>query len=839
LIFQKKNIILSGFVFSIVAIPLSMCFGTSYSQEKTVNDTLFSIQPKTATDSSIIISKDTVKSSTGVDTVINYTSTDSIIYSIANRRMKLYGEGNIKYKQMDLKSERIDVNWESATMKATGVADTSDTTGRKFVGTPVMVDGGEEFHGHELSYNFKTQKGRITLADTKADAGFYYGSKVKKIEKDVMFISEGKYTTCDQPEPHFYFYSPRMKLMVKDKIVAEPIYFYIADVPVFALPFGVFPTKSGRRSGLFAPAYGEDATRGRFLKRLGYYWAMSDYYDLAVQGDWYTNGSYLVNSDFNYNVLYYFSGGISGTYKRFIAGEKGDPTYSIQEGYNLNIIHHQEINPTMRADVNFSFMSNNNYRLTNDLTEALVQSIFSNATLSKSWEGSPNSATVNISRSQELTSGRIDEVLPSLSFNRSQSFPFRRKNPVGELNWYELIGYNYGAGFTYTRAKIPLTVKGVRASADAAQFQDANTFRRDSRQLLNQNLGISISPKFGYFTVTPSFSFSDSRSQTKNIIPDRSTSDSMLIKTEQKDYYFSGFLSMGVSVNTRIYGILQPNVFGINAFRHTVMPNMSLTYSKQVYGKNMGKKNMIANFDVGNLFEIKMNPEGEGKEERKYQLLNMNAGVSYNFSADSLNISSIGVGYRTSIGNLLNIGGSSNFSLYKFDQAVNRIVNKYLLKEEGKLARLENFSISLSTSLSGEKKQSTETTPLDSTLKTQSGYYGMYQREEPDFRIPWDLSFGWNFFESYIPNSKYRSANINASLDFNLTEKWKFRIRGNYDIMRKEVSAPSIEIDRDLHCWLMNFSWVPIGTYKHWKLEIRIKAPQLQDIKITKQRTTY
>jgi lipopolysaccharide assembly outer membrane protein LptD (OstA) len=214
LIFQKKNIILSGFVFSIVAIPLSMCFGTSYSQEKTVNDTLFSIQPKTATDSSIIISKDTVKSSTGVDTVINYTSTDSIIYSIANRRMKLYGEGNIKYKQMDLKSERIDVNWESATMKATGVADTSDTTGRKFVGTPVMVDGGEEFHGHELSYNFKTQKGRITLADTKADAGFYYGSKVKKIEKDVMFISEGKYTTCDQPEPHFYFYSPRMKLMV-------------------------------------------------------------------------------------------------------------------------------------------------------------------------------------------------------------------------------------------------------------------------------------------------------------------------------------------------------------------------------------------------------------------------------------------------------------------------------------------------------------------------------------------------------------------------------------------------------------------------------------------------
>jgi lipopolysaccharide assembly outer membrane protein LptD (OstA) len=839
LIFQKKNIILLKFVFSIVAILLSACFTISYSQEKTVNDSLISIQPKATADTSIIIPKDTVKSSTSVDTVISYTSTDSIIYSIANRKMKLYGEGNIKYKQMDLKSERIDVNWENATMKASGVADTSDTTGGKFVGTPVMVDGGEEFHGQELSYNFKTQKGRITLAETKADEGFYYGSKVKKVEKDVMFISEGKYTTCDKPEPHFYFYSPRMKLMVKDKIVAEPIYFYIADVPVFALPFGVFPSKSGRRSGFFAPAYGEDGTRGRFLKRLGYYWAMSDYYDLAAQGDWYTNGSYLINSDFNYKVLYYFSGGISGTYKRFIAGEKGDPTYSIQEGYNLNITHHQEINPTMRADVNFSFMSDNNYQLTNNLTEALQQTIFSNATLSKYWEGTPNSATINVSRSQTLTNGRIDEVLPSVSFNRSQSFPFRRKNPVGELSWYELIGYNYSAGFTNTRAKIPITITGVKSSTEALQFQDVKTFRRDSRQQINQNLGISISPKFGYFTVTPSFSFSDNRSQAKNIIPERSASDSTLINAEQKDYNFSGFLSTGVSVNTRIYGIVQPNVFGINAFRHTVMPNMSLTYSKQVYGKNIGKKNMIGNFDVGNLFEIKMNPEGEGKEERKYQLLNMNAGISYNFSADSLNFSSIGVGYRTSIGDLLNIGGSSSFNLYKFDQTTNRIVNKYLLREEGKLARLENFSISLSTSLSGERKQSTETTPLDSTMKTQSGYYGMYQREEPDFSIPWHLTFGWNFFESYIPNSKNRSANINASLDFNLTEKWKFRINGNYDIMRKEVSAPSIEIDRDLHCWLMNFSWVPIGAYKHWKLEIRIKASQLQDIKITKQRTTY
>lgn len=818
-------------------IILIIFVNLSFSQELSTSDT--SIQNLTPLDTNIVVIRDTLKSSSGVDSIITYTSTDSIIYSIANRKMKLYGKGNIKYRQMELKSERIDVNWENATMKAEGIVDTSDSTGKKFVGTPIMVDGGEEFHGNELLYNFKTQKGRITLAETKADEGFYYGSKVKKVEKDVLFISEGKYTTCDLPDPHFYFASPKMKLITKDKVIAEPIYFYIADVPVFALPFGVFPSKSGRRSGFFAPAYGEDGTRGRYLKRLGYYWAMSDYYDLAVQGDWYSNGSYLINSDINYKVIYNFTGGISGTYKRFIFGEQGDPSYSIQEGYNLNIRHNQEINPTMQANVNFSFMSDNNYRLTNNLTEALEQTIYSNATLSKNWEGTPNSATVNLSRSQVLTSGRIDEVLPSVSFNRSQSFPFRRKNPAGELNWYELIGYNYRAGFSNNRSKIPITVTSVRASTEDTLFQNIETFRRDSRQQLNQDVGFSISPKFGYISITPNFSFSDSRSQIKNIIPDRNPADSALINGEQKDYYTSGYLSTGVSANTRLYGILQPDLIGITAFRHTLMPNLSLTYSKQVYGKNIGRKNMIAAFNAGNVFEIKMSPKGEEKEERKIQLLNFNGNISYNFAADSLNFSNIGLGYRTSIGELLNISGASSFSLYKFDQNTNRIVNKYLIKEERKLARMENFSISLSTSLSGEKKQTASATTTDTTQNVQSGYYNMYQREEPDFSIPWRLSFGWNFFESFVPNARNRSANINASLDFNLTENWKFRLSSNYDIMRKEFSAPSINIDRDLHCWLMNFSWVPIGSYKHWKLEIRVKASQLQDIKVTKQRTTY
>ncbi len=740
---------------------------------------------------------------------------------------------------MKLLSERIDINWTTAILNATGVVDTSDTATVRLKGTPIMNDAGEEFRGEELLYNFKTQKGKITLAETKADEGIYYGSNVKKIEKDVLFISDGRYTTCDKSDPHFYFFSPKMKLLVKDKVIAEPIYFYISDVPVFALPFGVFPIKGGRRSGIIAPAFGENANFGRYLSHLGYYWAMSDYTDVALQTDLYMNGSYLVNSNFNYKLLYFFEGGVSGTYKRFIYGEKVDPAYQIQTGYNVNIRHNQEVDPTTRVNVNFSFMSDNNFKLTNYLTEALQQTVMSNATLSKNWEGTPNSMTLNISRMQTLTNGRIDEVLPSISFNRSQSYPFRRKNSLGELAWYEQIGYDYRAGFTNSRGKIPVTIPGIKISPDA-QPREVSDFRRDHRQSLSQNTSISISPKFGYFNVTPNFSFRDERTWSQLKIPKRNDVDSTLIKTTEKDFIPSGFLSTGISTTTRLYGIIQPNVLGITGFRHTLSPNLGLTYSKQVYGRNIGKKNMIANMDLSNQFEMKTKPDSLQKEDNKYQLLNVGASLSYNFTADSLNFSNIGISFRTNIGNLLNIGGGSSFNLYKFDKTANRTVNRFLINEEGRLARMEYFSLSLSTSLKGEKKTALATTVAQDTAhEMKSGYYGMYERQEADFSIPWNLSFGWNFSEGYVPNAKSRSANLNASLDFNLTENWKFRLGGNYDLIRKEISAPSVQIDRDLHCWVMNFTWVPIGTYKHFRLEIKVKASQLQDVKITKQRTTY
>jgi lipopolysaccharide assembly outer membrane protein LptD (OstA) len=821
---------------------------------------IFELFAQTQPTDSLAIAQDTLRVDTtkvaidttrvsGVDTVVNYSCKDSIIYFMPSRTMSMYNESNIKYQQMELRSAIVDVNWTTSVLSARGAEDTmavdsSDSLAAKSRGTPIMKDGGEEYRGNELSYNFRTKKGKINVGDTHIDEGYYHGEGIKKIDKEILFVENGRYTTCDKTTPHFYFFSPKMKVTMQDKVVAEPVYFYLADVPVFALPFAVFPNKGGRRSGIIAPAYGEDASRGKFLRHLGYYLAMSDYMDLALKSDLFTKGGWAAYGDYRYALRYSFTGSLSGEYRKLHTGEDNDPQRTQEESYRINILHNQDIDPTTRFNVNFTFASNNAFRNTIDLRQALDQSIVSNATLSKRWEGTPNSMNVNVSRNQNLINGNINEVLPSLSFNHSQSFPFRRKssNNPETMDWYEQIGLSYNANATNTRTKTNRQVGGIKVNVNGKDtLLTVEDYERSRRQSISQGISFGIAPKLGYFTVSPSLSYSDNRSFSETDSPTKAQDTSLSFIT-MKDATRTGVISSGVGMSTKLYGMLQPDALGVQALRHTLTPNLSFTYQKQIIGEDRVGKQMFTSLNLGNNFEMKLKQEEEGKVPTKIQLLNANAGLSYNFTADSLNFSEIGVSYRTGIGEFLNIDGGTTFDLYKLEQTPSGDyvkVNKFLLKEEGRLARMTNFRISLSTTLSGERKKSkSSSSDEDTTEQVQrqaSGYLGLFEEEEPDFSIPWRLSLNFDYSENKVPGQRSHQANVRGNLDFNLTENWKFGISGGYDITNKELVVPNINISRDLHCWIMNFSWVPIGAYRHYQFEIRIKAPQLQDIKVTKQ----
>ena len=801
------------------------------------------------------------KKSYDVDTVIYTKASDSLIFFVKDRKMNIYGEGSLNYKETDLKSANIFVDFETSNIEASGVR--SDTLASSYEGTPVLKDKGEVYEGFRMKYNFKTRRGIISSAQTESEGTYYTGSKIKKVDNDTYFVQDGIYTTCNEPDPHYYFYSHEMKVVNKEQITAKWIWLFFGGVPFpVPLPFAVFPLESGRRSGIIAPAFGDDGTYGRYFSRFGYFWAISDYMDLALQGDYYTRGSYRFDSRFRYAKRYDFTGSLEGQYEFLRQNDVTDPDLFEQTNWRLIWNHNQNFDPSLRFDARLEFLSGNILqRNLVDLNDVLRNEIRSNATFFKNWEESGNSMSLNYSRRQVLETGEINEVLPNLTFNIPQKYPFRGKIASGEQKWYELIGYNYSGQFQNNRDKQEGQLK-IRGG-------------------IQHNINLSASPKIGYISVTPNFRYQEkwyNKRIEQSLVKSSFSGEDSLVTKDVKEINFVRTFSIGVGASTRFYGIVQPNMLGINSIRHTVNPSISYNYQPDfskshwgyygTYKDSTGKEIMYnkyqneifggassgeqqnLSFSISNIFEMKtaVDPTDTTSKEKKIQLLNLDAGISYNLAADSVKFSRLNLGYRTQIGDWLNLSGNSSYSLYESNE-LGQETNQFLINNKKGLLRLTNFQFSLSTTLSGEKLRSkTEDeggTPLPEGEYELGGadrkiYQGLYNDKDPDFTIPWDISLSYNYvLDKSSPANTRSFSNVNGSLNFNLTPAWKFSLTGSYDFDRKEFSAPQVRISRDLHCWLMNFTWNPIGTFTGYRFEIRVKAPQLQDLKVTKQDQFY
>ncbi len=810
------------------------------------------------------------KKSFDVNAVIYANASDTLIFKVKTKKMDLYGSGEIKYKQTDLKSANIKIDFNTNQLYAEGAPDSTDTSGNKLANTPVMTEGSETYEGTKMTYNFKTQRGFISLAKTKSEGTSYGGEKVKKLDKVTYFVQDGIYTTCTDSVPHYNFYAKEMKVILKEQVIAKWIWLYFGGVPFpIPLPFAAFPTESGRRSGIIAPAYGQDDTRGWYLSHLGYFWAISDYMDLNGTMDYFFKGGFNLNSRFRYSKRYSLNGTITAGYSNLHEGETGDPTYVQNKNWNLSIFHNQTINPTTRFDVNLSFVSGKQYYTNNytDYSNLLRQNIFSRATFAKTWDESGNSLSISYQRNQNLESGDISETLPSLTFSMYQFYPFKRKGRTdpADQKWYEQLGFSYNSEFENNRNK-----KGGNLSI---------------RGGIEHNVGASVSPKIGYINLSPRISYVEKwynkqieRYNTKVPVYDDSTGavkhyENKVITNDVNKISAVRTFNFGLSANTRLYGILQPNALGIEAFRHTISPSISYNYQpdfsedkwgyyssyidstgkkikynkyeKEVFGGAGSGESQSISFSLVNQFEIKTikDPTDTTSEQKKIQLLNLDASMSYNFAADSLRLSNLGLSYRTQIGDIFSFNGSSSYSLY--DYAGETKINKFRFSEGKSLLKLTNFSFSASATLSGEKFKGKEANKnKDEAVEEEPTVFdrtndmpGLYEESEPDFEIPWSLSLNYIYSLNKIGHSK--TSNLSISGDVNLTKTWKLSLSAYYDIFKKELQAPSISIYKDLHCWELSINWKPIGIYRGYMFEIKIKAPQLQDLKVTRRRGQY
>ncbi|NUM69357.1 MAG: LPS-assembly protein LptD [Ignavibacteriaceae bacterium] len=820
---------------------------------------------------SLVLADTLFEDDSDIDSVIYASSTDSLIFFTQDKMMHIYGKGKLKYKNTNLTSGTIFVDFETSFLEAFGAE--SDTAGG-LTDTPVLNEEGTDYRGSKMKYNFKNRKGYITYAETEAENANYSGAKIKKVTKDVFFVENGFYTTCDADHPHYGFFCAQMKVIPDEQVIGKWIFLTFGGVPFpVPIPFAVFPLEKGRRSGIIAPAFGNRTGYGRYLSRFGYFWAPSDYFDLTLTGDFYTRGSFGVNSRFRYNKRYDFNGYVEGSYYNLISGESNDPGRASEQNWRLRWFHNQSLTPTSRFDANLEFLSSNFIRETStNINELLKNDIYSNITYFETWEESGMSLTANYNRRQELQTGNIFETLPGVTFSKSLFYPFANPDAPEKLHWYEEIGVSYTGQLQNQRNN----VNGIF----------------DVRNGIQHQISLTAAPKIGFFNVSPSVSYQEiwyTKSILREAVLTGNQVNTPLWAELNKNRYFEtnqaadtvitrdvdGFravrtFTLSLAAQTKVFGIFPVNNFGVSALRHTLIPRVSYNYQpdfsedfwgyygsyqlssgetvkyskfeKEIFGGPSTGEQQSLSFGVSNIFEIKTMKDltDTTSKEQKIQLLNVNASMNYNFAADSLKFSNLFVDYRTQVSDFLNLAGSTTFGLYDYDQN-GRDINKFLISEGKGFLRLKNVSFSASLNLSGERfkseqKEDTIQTTGEEIFFRESNYYtGLYSPVEPDFTIPWSLSLSYNFNENrFNPNSIQKFSNVRGDFSLSLTKNWKFTLGGSYDIERKEFAAPQIVISRDLHCWVMNFVWNPVGTYTGYRFEIKVKAPQLSDLKLEK-----
>jgi hypothetical protein len=798
------------------------------------------------------------------DTIVSYKARDSVVYTLDGKLMDMYADADIKYGNTAISAARIRISWEKSTIHATGII---DSTSHELTGAPVLKEGGETYNGEEMTYNFRSKQGLIIKGETAIEDGFYLGERIKRSPDNEYFVGMGRYTTCDNPSHrHYYFGSQQMKVIPDDVVVARPITLYIEDIPLFWFPFAVIPNTKGRSSGILVPAFGEDGARGRYLTKGGYYLSISDYWDLALTGDWYSKGGYLARADVRYALRYNFTGSVSASFGRqtFNIGNVFVPDDVPGTDWSLLLNHNQDISPLSRVSVNLNLRTKGYFdRYSNDLNELLTQTAYSSAQYSTSWEGNNRSLSIGMQRDQNTTTGTSTMTLPDLTFNQSQIYPFRSAEGSGQ-EWYELIGFNYTG-----RAVNRIEIKDYTIDRDTIRG-------RFDRRGVDHGVSLIASPKFGYFTISPNFRYQerwyDHRTE-RNYTP----GDSLVRGRDVQGFFALRTFSASVSASTKIYGMFEPNMFGIIGMRHTLQPSISYQYNPdfssswwgyhqsyrdstgrdvfydpysgfdyrpgEVFGGVGGGESQSIGMSLSNIFEMKLQPRADDTTQtpRKFQLFTLNADTRYNWVADSLKLSDINLSFRTSIQNVLDLYGGATLSPYVFERRrvefdaegreriiAGRKVNRFLLDENGGLVRLTNFSLNLSTTLSNEMFKSANAVPEDTTKKKNDDIYS--------FSIPWNLSLGVDYnIDMFDPDNTFRRAGLRAGLSFSFTPSWHVSMNTFYDVVNKEIGTPEINVRKDLHCWEMSFNWRPAGYLRSFYFVLRLKAAMLQDIKLEKR----
>ena len=777
--------------------------------------------------------------SNGIDAPVKYSAEDSLVYDAESGTAYLYGNSKVDYENMKLTSDKVHMNLDKSTVRATGTIDSTAEGGIK--GKPVFTMGKDEYKSDTMAFNFKSKKGLIKGVYTEQQDGFLSGEVGKRDSTGSIYLQHGRYTTCDKPHPDFYIALSRAKVRPGKDVVFGPAYLVVADVPLpLAIPYGFFPFSKKYSSGFIMPSYGDESDRGFYLRDGGYYFAISDKWDLKLLGEIYTKGSWGVSAASNYRKRYRYSGSFLFSYQDSKTGDKGLPDFAEQESFKIQWNHRQDpkANPysSLAASVNFatsSYERNNLNSMYNPQT--LTQTT---RTSSVSWStgfssiGLSLSATTNLA--QDMRTSSIQITLPDLNISLSRFYPFKRKHLVGKERWYEKISMSYTGQLANS---ISTTEDKILHSNLIKDWK--NAFQHTIPVQANFTL-------FNYINVTPSFNFTDRMYSKKVTRGWDNTLQKEVVRDTTYGFHNVYNWSMSVGASTKLYGFWVPNrkLFGdkIQAIRHVITPQVTFSYSPNFGARRYGyydsyqytdasgnvklveyspyqdelysvpgkyKTEMIS-WDVSNNIEMKIKSDKDTTGYKKISIIDeLGASMSYNAAADYHRWSDLSMRLRLKWWKNYTFSMNAQFATYAYELDANGkpYVGNHTEWGYGRLPRFQGMSQNFSFTLNPEKlkkwfgrkddkdddKVSVDSDGPDTNIESnmdddlEKGKYAAKKKRgniaETDddgymsFNMPWSLTIGYGITMRENTAGRFNTKTMRYPYKFTQTLNFSGNIR--------------------------------------------------------------
>lgn len=807
-----------------------------------------------------------------------YTSVNNL-----TKQTFLYDQAQVQYMDMDITAGVIVIDFGNDMVYAGRLKDSLGN----YTQYPVFKQGRDVVEPDSIAFNIKTEKALIWNSKTEQQGGRILSKLTKKENDSVYFVKRAKFTTSENVDnPEYYFLLRKAKVVPGKKVVTGLTNMFIADVPTpIGLPFAFFPLTQTRTSGVIFPSFGEQNDRGYFLQNGGYYFAISDYFDLATLGDYYTNGSYGVRLESNYNRRYKFRGNLSFRYENLINSERGFPDYSKTTIYNLRWSHSKDgkSNPNSRFSASVNLGSSNYYQQSiNQLNVSnfLNNTLSSSISYSKTFQTQPQvNLSLTATHSQNTRSETVNMTLPTFQANVDRIFPFAPKtgSKKGAL---QNINFQY-------------SVRGEnRIQTTDSLFLKKEMFD-DAKAGFQHNIPLSTNFKlFKYLSMSTSANYREN--WTFNTIEKYYDQDSEQVVTADING-FDSFRTYNFSTNlgTTIYGVFD---FGkdkkIQAIRHVMRPSISyninpafdqyyetyevvsadgLTTNEVEYsrfeqslfgapGKNFSSS---IGLSLNNNLEAKIrDKDSTATEPKKVMLLNsFNFSTSYNIAGDSLKWSPVRVSGGTQIlDNKMSINFGATLDPYALDNN-NTKIDKLNISNGGSLFRLSSANLTMSYNLSSDsfESESSNNSAIDESVRSGGRADDLFGKPQDfadrqlnqegntntssesselyNYKIPWSLRFAYtvNYNNSRRQN-EISSHSLMFSGDVELSPRWSLGASSGYDLKNNGFTFTQLRFERDLESWRMNFSWVPFSSRNSWNFFIGIRSSILKDIKYDKRK---